>query len=265
MNKIIKKLKRSIISLINYISLINFKPYKLLSILFPGSSYSDFFVYDTNCYRNFYITENLYGLLKGRKIEVKHFFKFFNPKGFLIKEFEIKTNRLTANIKLPKIESEARYLSFTHEIKIKKEFIDKDFEKIILNSRGYTKYIYRKNSLGSLAHGNFGAINHKRLGAIQRKHTFCYTPVYTFNSKNIYHLVFNNPTDRNLNIKIVSFNKKQELISRGTLNLNKFGTDFIEIKNLNTNISFLSNLPICRCVVFKNPFKNELNLDVFHS
>ena len=57
-------------------------------------------------------------------------------------------------------------------------------------------------------------------------------------------------------------NSKGEMI----LELPSLGTKFFKVKNYTGSISFESNLPICRPLLFKNPAPNfEGNFDVFHS
>ena len=263
--KNLKKIINILSSFFNYLRLLDYKPYKLKSILFPYQNYSDFFIYDSECFQNIYITENLYGLLTGKEIEVNHFFRFYNNEGNLVREFSKKSNQLIETILLPVIKTECKYLSFTHEIKIQKGLIDNKLRKIILNSRGYTKYKYRKDSIGTITHGNFGAISGIKIGAIQRRNKFCYTPVFRFQEKDTYHLVFNNPTSKKLKIEITSWSRNNIIKLRETLLINKFGSDYFELKNYDSNISFISNLPICRCLIFKNPFRKSYNNDVFHS
>lgn len=265
MKKFFKKYIRSFISLFKYISLLKYKPYKLKDILFPDSNYSDFFIYDTECYKNIFITENFYGLLEGKKVNITHIFRFFNKSGGLINEISLKKSNLIDQIDLPKLKSASRYLSFTHHIEIKKNYINKNHERIIMHSRGYTKYLYEKNSIGTMVHGNFGAISRNKLGAAQRRNKFCYTPIINFKEKNIYQLVFNNPTNKKLKIDIISFKKNSDFQLRESLLINKYGTDFIKLEKFKSNISFISKMPVCRCLVFKNAYKNSQDPDVYHS
>ena len=54
-------------------------------------------------------------------------------------------------------------------------------------------------------HGNFGRIypNDKKIAAATQRNYFLYTPVYCFEKDNNYHIVFNNPTNNNLNVQII--------------------------------------------------------------
>ena len=82
-------------------------------------------------------------------------------------------------------------------------------KNITIQHRGYSVYLKNKNSLGSIVHGNFGAIAPNKINnsaAIIRSEKYVYTPMYFFRKKNIYHLVFNNPTKKNLIIEIVGVN-----------------------------------------------------------
>lgn len=259
------KVKRKFLSLYNYFKSKNYKPYKLSSILFPSSNYSDFFIYDSECFQNIFITENSYGLLEAKDMDVIHSFKFYDNKGLLIKEHKKNSKKLTETIDLPSIKSNSKYLSFTHEIKNIRGLIKKENKKINLNSRGYTKYTYREESIGSIVHGNFGAIGNKNLASIQRKRKFCYTPIFHFQKADVYHLVFNNPTDKSLEIEIIISDENKEKKIQKTLFIKKLGLEYVELKNFDSSISFISNLPICRCLIFKNPFSQNYNMDVFHS
>tara|TARA_A100001035_G_C27784962_1_gene503822 strand:- start:2417 stop:3211 length:795 start_codon:yes stop_codon:yes gene_type:complete len=259
------KMKNKFLSLYNYLKFLNYKPYKLSSILFPSSNYSDFFIYDSECFKNIFITENSYGLLEARDIDVIHSFKFYDQKGGLIKEYNKKSKKLIETIDLPSIKSNFKYLSFTHEIKNISCLIKKENKKIKLNSRGYTKYKYRKESIGSIVHGNFGAVSSKISASIQRKSKFCYTPIFRFQKTDVYHLVFNNPTNNSLEIEIIECNENKENKFTKKLFLKTLGLDYIELRNFDSSISFISNLPICRCLIFKNPFRQSYNMDVFHS
>ena len=43
------------------------------------------------------------------------------------------------------------------------------------------------------------------------------------------------------------------------------GTDLITLKGYKGMLSFISKMPICRPLIFKNPNLDSNNFDVFHS
>ena len=58
-----KKLSRSLIFQKNK----KYIPFKLRSLINPESLYSDFFILDTNIYKNIFIAENIFSLLNQKK------------------------------------------------------------------------------------------------------------------------------------------------------------------------------------------------------
>ena len=114
-------------------------------------------------------------------------------------------------VTLPKIKSTNKYISFTHESQElnKKSFIFKNLRKknvVGIQHRGYTVYKKTSYSLGNIAHGNFGGITFTdkiSSSAVQRNNEFKYTTMYLFKKTEFYDLVFNNPTAKELKIKIL--------------------------------------------------------------
>ena len=100
----------------------------------------------------------------------------------------------------------------------------------------------------------------------QRNDFFVYTPIYKFSKEEKYDLVFNNPTNEKLDIKIfLDYHNLEKSKIRGNMTIEPYGTKFISISKHDGSISFISKLGICRCAVFKNPSINNDNFDVFHS
>lgn len=242
-----------------------FMPYTLFSEFLPKNSYSCFFVLNTSFYKTKFIAENLYSILSKKKVEVCHRFKFFNSSGKIITIYDHLSTDNISKIEFPIINSKDQFISFVHEV-IPMNFnlnsYDIDFKKITLQHRGYTIYKKEKNSLGSIVHGNFGAISSRdklSFGAKLRSKKFIYTPAYVFSFNNCYDLVFNNPTSKPLEIKL-KFNSYVKF-----LNIPSLGTCSYKVINYQGLISFISKLPICRCLVFKNSNITDKNFDVFHS
>ena len=124
-------------------------------------------------------------------------------------------------------------------------------------------------SLGAILHGNTGSISPAKLfkpSMRQKNKLFVYTPIYKFSEKEKYDLVFNNPTNKKLKIKIfLNYYSLEKSKTKDCLIIAPYGTKFITISKHEGAISFISKLGICRCAVFKNPSINNDNFDVFHS
>ena len=266
-----KKLSRTLIFQKNK----KYIPFTLRSLINPEGLYSDFFIFDTNIYKNIFIAENIFSLLNQKKIEVEHKFKFYSEDGIFIASKSYKSNNYLSKFQLPEFANQGNYISFTHESSpiIKENEIESNIPELketTIQHRGYSVFFKNKDSLGSIVHGNFGAVapsNIKFSGAILRSRTYAYTPSYIFKNKNIYHLVFNNPTQNNLKIEIMGINLLNNKKNLFKLNLKPMGTNYVKIKAFEGKISFYSKLPICRCIIFKNPeyLINNENYDVFHS
>ena len=267
-NNFKKFINKKIRLIISYFFSKPYKPYKIKSLLFPERSYSDFFIYRVDYFKNIFVAENIINLLNIKNNDSIHTFNFYDSSGKYIHKYEYKSKEYISEIELPKIESKDTYISFTHECfsDLKNKNLDKKKSNIIPLHRGYTCYKKNKNCLGSSAHGNFGGIassNIKKSAARQRNKTFCYSPSYLFKKNDTYNLVFNNPTTRDLEIIILYNllpNRKPEPIV-----IESFGVQYHEVINYEGLITFKSKLPICRCLIFKNPDIEKENFDVLHS
>ena len=205
-----------------------------------------------------------------KKISVTHRFDFFDKKGKNIDYFQINDSNLYSKIKLPKFKSnENKYLSFTHKTTLlnKDEYNFSLKKKISFQHRGYSIVNKFPNSLGSVVHGNFGGIDvSKKIisKAKIRKYKYIYTPVYKYQDSLKYDLFFNNPTSRDLKIKILKhsiFNEnKSEIITIPPL-----GNNYCHIANYKGIISFESYLPVCRALIITDPEGDSNNYDIFHS
>ncbi|WP_193742025.1 MULTISPECIES: hypothetical protein [Prochlorococcus] len=218
---------------------------------------------------NTFIAENIYALFEGRQVEVCHMLRFYDKYGKQIKSHKIIDSNYFSRMELPSIKEKSEYISFTHEsYKIKNRNLTfRNESNIHSQHRGYSVYTKINGSLGSVVHGNFGGIYPPNLflsAAKQRNKLYCYTPMYVFNKFNHYHLVFNNPTKINLKVDLKeNYNRDSTIIS--SKSIPPFGTDYFDIINYEGTISFYSKLPICRCLIFKNPSLEENDFDVFHS
>ena len=260
-------LVKSLKKISNKILNASFNPYKLRYQIFSPFEVSDFFVLSSECKKNFFVAENTNALIKGDKEEIIHQFLFYDPEGKFIKEFLFKTTDFFIKIELPNIFNNFKYISFVHFKKSKKSIRDLLKEKNIFDnlnfapqSRGYTLYQVKESEIGAAVHGNFGGISKNGIKTAKQRGNFIYTSVYKFEKNSFYNLVFNNPTDKNLFIKIHFFNKDFSKI----LNIPPMGTKYIEFAEYEGGISFESKVPITRPQIFKNPPPKFNNFDVFH-
>ena len=163
-----KKLLKSILGLkgtiiADHLYKRNFSPMSLYSKIFPGDSYSDFFIYAPKYFLNIFKAENNFSLLLREKIEVFHKFVFYGKDGSKFKEISFSSSKYFSSFDLPRFESEQKYLSFTHQVvpvdnNIKIRNILGKNSLVSFQHRGYT--IFKEiDSLGSTVHGNFGIIN----------------------------------------------------------------------------------------------------------
>ena len=272
-----KKLLKSILGLkgtiiADHLYKRNFSPMTLYSKIFPGDSYSDFFIYSPRYFLNIFKAENNFSLLLREKMEVLHKFVFYEKDGNKFKEISFMSSKHFSSFDLPRFKIEQKYLSFTHQVvpvdnNIKIRNILGKNSLVSFQHRGYTIFKKKFDSLGSTVHGNFGIINPDNLNKSackQRNKLFCYTPCYEFESSSDYDLVFNNPTNKNLFIKI-QFAQKHSTIVNNEIIIQSMGTDYFTLKGYKGMISFISKMPICRPLIFKNPNLDSNNFDVFHS
>ena len=104
------------------------------------------------------------------------------------------------------------------------------------------------------------------MSAKQRMKKFCFTSVYKFDKKNSYHLVFNNPTNTLLKISIyrssinIMHDKPVKIIK-----INSLGNYVFELSNYAGLLSYISSMPVCRPMIFKNPSSDQTDFDVFHA
>ena len=272
-----RSLKRNLpqesIKFLSYLRNWNHKIYSLRDNINFETNLSDFFIWSEDCCQIEFVAENLRSLITGKKVEVTHNFIFFNEEGEFMTSQKYQSSNFFEKIILesPCQNTKSKYFSFIHFVESKESLnaiFDnlglKELNDICEQNRGYTVYYPEENKYsGSVVHGNFGGISKnllKRAKTISRKHIF--TPIYKFEERDIYDLVFNNPTNTNLLIKII-FNDSNEVIN---LNIPSLGTRHFSLYNYTGSISFESKLVICRALIFRNPAPNNKGtFDVFHS
>lgn len=274
MVKLIRKIKKFVPLksriFFNYLRDFNHNPYRLKALINPPEQISDFFIFDNDCKNVGFIAENVRALLLGNETPVVHKFKFFSKDGKSLGTQSFETKEFFTKITFKPITSEDKYFSFIHYVESSQNLLKIFKDKGIMNSlklseqnRGYSIYYPINTTFGSLVHGNFGGIT-KNLEKMARI-TFLrhiYTPIYKLEKNSIYDLVFNNPTRKIILIKII-FNNHQKKIN---LKIPSMGTRFLRVDKYTGSLSFESNFPICRPLIFKNPTPVKKGyFDVFHA
>lgn len=274
MVKLIRKIKKFLPQksriFFSYLSDLNHNPYRLKALINPPEQISDFFIFDSDCKNVGFIAENVRALLLGQETPVIHKFIFFSKDGKSLGTQSFETKKFFKKIIFNPITSEDKYLSFIHYVESSQSLLKILKDKGIINSlklseqnRGYSIYYSINKTFGSIVHGNFGGIT-KDLEKMARI-TFwghIYTPIYKLEKNSVYDLVFNNPTRKMIVIKIIFNNLKREI----NLKIPSMGTRFLRVDKYTGSLSFESNLPICRPLIFKNPTPNsDGSFDVLHS
>lgn len=253
-----------------YLRDLNHSPYSLKALINPPEQISDFFIFDNDCKGVGFIAENVRALLLGHEFPVIHKFMFFSKDGKSIGTQSFETKKFFEKIIFKPITSEDKYFSFIHYVessislmKVLKDNGISNSLKLSEQNRGYSIYYPINKTFGNIVHGNFGGIT-KNLEKIARI-TFLshiYTPIYKLEKNTVYDLVFNNPTRKTIAIKII-FNNLPKKIN---IKIPSMGTRFLRVDKYTGSLSFESNLPICRALIFKNPTPNsEGSFDVLHS
>ena len=261
------------IKILKYFSYIRNYQHNVYSINNPinvKTNISDFFIWSNKCKHIDFVAENTRALMLGNEVKVTHNFKFFNENGQVIYHQKHNTNKFFERIRLNLINFDFSYCSFIHYVDSDlsiSEIIKKKNLGIKNNfceqNRGYTIYYSSNDNSGSVVHGNFGGLtkNGKKM-AITNAKKHLYTPIYKFKKDSNYDLVFNNPTNKMIDIFLWmnNFTNKKELT------IPPLGTRFFHLKDYFGSISFESKLPICRALLFVNPESNSIgNFDVFHT
>jgi len=271
MNKFIKRiLPLKIFNSIYYLRNYNHNVYKFNTSINLKNSISDLFIWSSKCTQINFIAENVRALILGKKVDVIHNFKFFSRDGILISHQKYKANSFFERISFEDFKSDGEYFSFIHFVESEvtlSQILDikglKNKKDFCEQNRGYTVYYPSDRDSGSIVHGNFGGVfkDEKKL-AITNIKKHIYTPIYKFKKESTYDIVFNNPTDKKLIIKLILNNN----LEYKKLILPSLGTRFINLKGYEGSVSFESRLAICRALIFKNPAPNSRgDFDVFHS
>ncbi len=268
MNNIVKKL-------VNFNTYVNANPFSILHSKFWNldTDVSDFFVFRLDGYEAVFIAENNLALLLGKHIECAHEFNFFDARGVLCSTFNVDSSKFHHRLKInKKVTNGVKMGGFVHHVHYSDEILNQ-YEKLLsevsFQHRGYSGFRKNPKNGFSYVHGNFGGMyidkqqNIQSLSRLRGKHV--YTPQFTIKPNYSYDFFFSNPINRKICIKFLLIDghstkplKKICLDSHATY---KFTLHDFNIKN-DCNISWETNLPVGRCVVFEY---NEKYFDVFHS
>jgi len=233
MNNLIK-------TVVNFKNRINANPFSIVHAKFGNleADISDFFTFRLDGYETIFIAENNLALLTGRIMNCRHIFHFFDKNGNPCSIYKVESEELHYKLSIKdKMTGSTEFGGFTHHIQYDDETLKQHkalLADISFQHRGYSGF--RKNLTNgfSYVHGNFGGM-------------------YIDKQQNIQSLAF---------LLIDSHStkplKKICLDSHATY---KFTLHELDIKN-DCNISWETNLPVGRCVVFEY---SEKYFDVFHS
>lgn len=245
-------------------------PYSLKTALTLPNSVSDFFTWSPHTKKTFFVAENIRALIKGEKVKVTHFLRFYSSDGAFLREDIYSYDDFFCRIEIKGSLDKNHYCSFTHHVQYSekedgffKNFLKDDSKLVCEQNRGYCIYYPNfESSIGSMVHGNFGGISNKSSLFARQRALHLYTPSYVFESHNEYDLVFNNPTDKKLKLSIF-YNSINNLVEK---NIEPLGTYSLRIVNYTGSLSFESKLPICRPIIFKNPdCRLSYDFDVLHA
>ena len=238
---------------------------------FP-ESVSDLFVWSPYAKKTYFVAENIRALIKGEKVRVTHFLRFYSRDGAFLREDSHSDDDFFSRIKINGKLDKDHYCSFTHSVHYgvdgEDDFLDEvikaNGELVCEQNRGYCIYYPDSDfSIGSMVHGNFGAISDQGVLLARQRAAHLYTPAYIFEPHNEYDLVFNNPTSRPLDFWVF-YNSTNNSLKHSIQSL---GTCSVRIVDYLGTLSFESRLPICRPIIFKNPIVRPLlgDFDVLHA
>lgn len=261
--------------LFKFNSYLNRSPFSLINSKFNKIDYdvSDFFAFRLDGYETVFIAENNLALLSGQHIKCTHLFHFFDLEGNSCGVVEAEDDKFSYRLEINESITNGREVGgFTHHVKYPDAMLEKYsglLSDISFQHRGYTGFRRSKDFGYSYMHGNFGGLyfdKHNRLKSLARlrgKHI--YTPQLIIKSDYSYDFLFSNPTNRSVSIKFFLINNNSlENIEEALLPpyaTHKTTLSDSRIPN-DCNISWETNFPIGRCVIFEY---NSDYFDVFHS
>ena len=250
--------------------------YKYFQPNFDQLNLSDFFLFRCDNFETVFIAENNLAILASNPVECKHVFYFFSISGSNCGRFEVNSDSFHYQLKIDSEMTGGETIGgFIHQTEYSSEFLEKipgiDSKQLIFHHRGYTGFRRKESSSScfSFLHGNFGGmyIHKGKLLSISRQRSeHYYTPQIIIKTDKFYELFFLNPTNKKLKILIFLIDKYNKSRTIGNLKVDPFGSCKFELNTLSENeignISWKTNLPVGRAIVFEN---NDILFDVFHS
>ena len=251
-------------------------PYKYDEPTFANFNVSDFFLFRCDNFETEFIAENNLALVLAKPILCNHKFYFFNKVGKKCGFFEVEDDGFHITLKINKeIVGGEEIGSFFHQTDYPNSDVNKliseDTTPLFFQHRGYSGFRRQasKTPLSSFVHGNFGAMyldnNKVKSLAVQRKKHF-YTPQVIINPKKSYDFFFNNPTHKNLSVRIILSTKTNKFVMEREIVINPLGIYKFNLDNCSRleelNISWETRLPIGRATIFEY---QKSSFDVFHS
>ena len=237
---------------------------------------SDFFLFRCDNFDTVFIAENNLAIFTSDPVECKHVFYFFSISGSNCGRFEVNSDSFHYQLKIDSEMTGGETIGgFIHQTAYPNEFLEKipviDSKQLIFQHRGYTGFRRKESSSScfSFLHGNFGGmyIRKGKLHSMSRQRSeHCYTPQIIIKNDKFYELFFLNPTSKMLIISIILVDKYNKSRTIGNSKISPFGSYKFELSTFSEseieNISWKTNLPIGRAIVFEN---NGVLFDVFHS
>jgi hypothetical protein len=237
---------------------------------------SDFFLFRNDKLDTVFIAENSLALLTSNPINCIHKFYFYDQNGSNCGQYEAVSNSFHYKLIInSEMTGDNSIGGFIHQTEYSKEILDQNpdisLKKLIFHHRGYSGFRRKDSDFNfySFLHGNFGGMymNKGEITSISKQRSkHFYSPPIIIKSDKTYELFFLNPTHKKLKISIFLIDKHNEFRNIGNIDINPLGSSRFDINNSSNreieNISWKTNLPIGRAIVFEN---NGALFDVFHS
>ena len=237
---------------------------------------SDFFLFRCDDFETVFIAENNLAILTTSPVECKHVFYFFSIAGSNCGRFEANSDSFHYQLKIDSEMTGGETIGgFIHQTEYSRELLEKtpiiDSKKLIFQHRGYNGFRRKESSSScfSFLHGNFGGMyidKGKLLSIAKQRNKHYYTPQIIIKADKFYEVCLLNPTSKKLKISIIGFDKNGKSRTIENSKIDPYGAYKFELdtssKNEIENISWKTNLPVGRAIVFEN---NGVLFDVFHS
>ena len=251
-------------------------PYTCFQPSFDQFNVSDFFLFRCDNFETVFVAENNLALLSAKPVECKHIFYFFTSSGNNCGKFEVSSSLFHYELQIDSQMTGGELIgSFIHQTVYSNESLKKEsaliLNQLIFQNRGYSGYKRKDSNYSnySFLHGNFGSmyIHNGKLSSLSRQRSaHYYSPQIIIKIDKLYEFYFINPTNKKLNLSIFLKNNSNNSSNSENVEIPPMGLykyDLItSLENEICNISWKTNLPVGRAIVFEN---NDLLFDVFHS